>query len=102
MATVTALVTDRPVVVFSKSTCCMSYTITTLISSFGANPVVYEIDKHPEGEQIEKELKELGCKPSSPAVFIGGKLIGGANEIMSLQLKGQLQQLLLKAKAIWI
>ncbi|KAI3787711.1 hypothetical protein L2E82_00067 [Cichorium intybus] len=102
MAMVRALVKERAVVIFSRSSCCMSHTIKTLISSFGANASVYELDEHPEGKQIEKELRGLGCNPSVPAVFIGGDLIGGANEIMSLHLKGQLVQLLLNANAIWL
>ncbi|XP_022018975.1 monothiol glutaredoxin-S2 [Helianthus annuus] len=73
-----------------------------LISSFGANPTVYELDEHPKGHQIDKELKGLGFKPSVPAVFKGQKLIGGANEIMALHLKGQLVPLLLGANAIWV
>ncbi|KAJ0791958.1 putative glutaredoxin-like, plant II, Thioredoxin-like superfamily [Helianthus annuus] len=73
-----------------------------LISSFEANPTVYELDEHPKGHQIEKELKGLGFKPSVPVVFTGQKLIGGANEIMALHLKGQLVPLLLGANAIWV
>nr|XP_043610886.1 monothiol glutaredoxin-S2-like [Erigeron canadensis] len=102
MAMVKALVNDRSVVIFSNTSCCMCYTIMKLISSFGANPTVYELDEHPDGKQIEKELRGLGCKPSVPAVFIGEELIGGANEIMSLHLKGELVPLLLKANAIWV
>ncbi|XP_071738307.1 monothiol glutaredoxin-S2-like isoform X1 [Rutidosis leptorrhynchoides] len=102
MAMVRALVNERSVVIFSKSSCCMSHTIKTLISSFGANPTVYELDELQKGQQIEKELKALGCKPSIPAVFIGQALIGGANEIMALHLKGQLVPLLLRANAIWV
>ncbi|GJS21368.1 monothiol glutaredoxin-S2-like protein [Tanacetum coccineum] len=102
MAMITALVNERFMVIFSKSSCYMSHTIKTLISSFGANPVVYELDEHPKGQQLDKELKGLGFTPSVPAVFIGQKLIGGANEIMSLHLKGQLVPLLLKANAIWV
>lgn len=102
MAIVTSLVNDRSVVIFSKNSCYMCYTIKSLISSFGANPTVYELDDHPKGHQIEKELKGLGCKPSVPAVFVGQKLIGGANEIMTLHLQGQLVPLLLKANAIWV
>nr|GFA82915.1 monothiol glutaredoxin-S2-like [Tanacetum cinerariifolium] len=102
MAMVTSLVNERSVVIFSKSSCCMSHTIKTLISSFGANPTVYELDEHPNGHQLDKELRGLGCKPSVPAVFIGQELIGGANEIMSLHLKGQLVPLLLRANAIWV
>ncbi|KAJ0791104.1 putative thioredoxin-disulfide reductase [Helianthus annuus] len=102
MAMVTSLVSERPVVIFSKSSCCMCHTIKTLISNFGANPTVYELDEHPDGKRLEKELKGLGCKPSVPAVFIGEELIGGANEVMSLHLQGQLVQLLLNANAIWV
>ena len=89
-------------VIFSKSSCCMSHSIKTLIYSFGANPIVYELDEHSNGQQLQKELKALGHKPSVPVVFIGKKLIGGANEIMSLHVQGKLVPMLLKAKAIWI
>ena len=102
MATVTRLVAEKPVVIFSKNSCCMSHTIKTLIYSFGANPTVYELDEHPNGPQLEKELKALGHKTSVPAVYIGQELIGGPNEIMTLHLKGKLVQLLKKANAIWV
>ncbi|XP_071721054.1 monothiol glutaredoxin-S2-like [Rutidosis leptorrhynchoides] len=102
MAMVTRLVAEKPVVIFSKSTCCMSHTVKTLIYSFGANPTVYEIDEHPNGQQIETELKALGCKTKVPVIFIGQELIGGPNEIMTLHIKGKLVKLLKKANAIWV
>ncbi|CAH1446590.1 unnamed protein product [Lactuca virosa] len=94
MAMVTRVVAEKPVVIFSKTSCCMCHTIKSLINSFGSNPVVYELDEHPNGQQLEDELKALGCKPSVPVVFIGQQLLGGSNEIMSLHLKGELAQLL--------
>ncbi|KAI3783142.1 hypothetical protein L2E82_13206 [Cichorium intybus] len=94
MAMVTRAVAENPVVIFSKSSCCMCHTIKSLINSFGSNPVVYELDEHPDGQQLEMELKALGCKPSVPAVFIGQNLLGGSNEIMSLHLQGKLAKLL--------
>ncbi|XP_073281297.1 monothiol glutaredoxin-S1-like [Primulina huaijiensis] len=91
------------VVIFSKTSCCMSHSIKTLISSFGANPTIYEIDKLPNGKQIEKVLKTaLGCNPTVPAVFIGKEFVGGSNEIMSLNIQGKLKPLLIRANAIWI
>ncbi|CAN4106799.1 unnamed protein product [Withania somnifera] len=91
------------VVIFTKSSCCISHSIETLIRSFGANPTVYELDTHPNGMQMEKALiEELGCQPSVPAIFIGQELVGGANEIMSLNVRGKLKQLLIRANAIWI
>ncbi|MCE2055202.1 Monothiol glutaredoxin-S1 [Datura stramonium] len=89
------------VVIFTKSSCCISHSIETLIRSFGANPIVYELDTHPNGKQMEKALVELGCQPSVPAIFIGKELVGGANEIMSLNVRGKLKQLLIRANAIW-
>ncbi|KAL4376199.1 hypothetical protein GQ457_02G002890 [Hibiscus cannabinus] len=102
MDVVTSMVADRPVVIFSRTTCCMSHTIKTLIGGFGANPTVYELDEIPNEQQVERALQQMGCNPSVPAVFIGQKLIGGANQVMSLQLRNQLAPLLIRAGAIWI
>ncbi|KAK9055809.1 hypothetical protein SSX86_026894 [Deinandra increscens subsp. villosa] len=94
MATVTRMVAEKPVVIFSKSSCCISHTIKTLIYSFGIDPTVYELDEDPNGQQLERELTALGCKPSVPALFIGQDLIGGATEIVSLHVDGKLAKLL--------
>ncbi|KAL4563406.1 hypothetical protein LXL04_027447 [Taraxacum kok-saghyz] len=102
MTTVKALISENPVVVFSKTTCCISHSIISLIRKFGANPIIYELDELVNGDGIEEELLELGCSPSVPAVFIGKKLIGGANEIYSLNLEINLKPLLIKANALWV
>ncbi|MBA0741525.1 hypothetical protein Gogos_014672 [Gossypium gossypioides] len=102
MEAITRMVADRPVVIFSRTTCCMSHTIKTLISGFGANPTVYELDEIQDGQQVERALQQMGCKPSIPAVFIGQQLIGGPNQIMTLQVKNQLVPMLMRAGAIWI
>ncbi|KAL3849790.1 hypothetical protein ACJIZ3_011672 [Penstemon smallii] len=97
------LTEDKPLVIFSKSSCCMCHTVKTLISSFGANATVYELDELPNGQQLERELMTMiGRQGSFPAVFIGQELVGGANEVMSLHMKGKLVRLLKKAKAIWV
>jgi glutaredoxin 3 len=80
------MVNDKAVVIFSKSTCCLSHSIKSLIRNFGANPIVYELDEMTNGIQIERELLQLGCQPSVPAVFIGQKFIGGSKRTMTLRL----------------
>ncbi|OWM78026.1 monothiol glutaredoxin-S1-like [Punica granatum] len=100
--TVMGMVRDKPVVIFSKSSCCMSYTVKTLISSYGANPTVYELDEIPGGKAIEGALIQLGCREAVPVVFIGQRLVGGTNELMSLQVRGRLVPLLRDAGAIWV
>ncbi|XP_014507713.2 monothiol glutaredoxin-S2 [Vigna radiata var. radiata] len=102
MDRVNKMVSERPVVIFSKSSCCMSHTIKTLFCDFGVNPLVHELDEIPRGREIEQALSRLGCSPSVPAVFIGGELVGGANEVMSLHLDRSLIPMLKKAGALWV
>ncbi|KAK2364628.1 hypothetical protein P8452_67549 [Trifolium repens] len=97
-----SLTENKPVVIFSKSTCCMNPTMIALIRGFGAEPIVIEIDKMGNGYQIERALIQLGCRPSVPAVFIGQKFVGGTDEVISLNVQNKLSQLLLKARAIWL
>ncbi|GAA0151291.1 hypothetical protein Leryth_005538 [Lithospermum erythrorhizon] len=101
MDRINKLVADKPVVLFSKSNCCISHTVLSLISSFGANPRVYDLDEIPNGKEIEAALVE-NRRSSLPAVFIGQELVGGSDEVMSLHVKGKLVPLLKKAKAIWV
>ncbi|GLT53763.1 hypothetical protein SLA2020_270130 [Shorea laevis] len=102
MDTLTRMVADKPVVIFGKSSCCMSHSVKSLICGFGANPTVYELDQAPNGRQVERALLQLGCQPSMPAVFIGQQFIGGSKEVNSLHLRNELVPLLIRAKAIWI
>ncbi|GMI80074.1 hypothetical protein like AT5G18600 [Hibiscus trionum] len=102
MERVTKLVSEKPVVIFSKSSCCMSHTIKTLFYEFGVDPAVHELDEISRGHEIEQALVRLGCNPSVPAVFIGGELVGGANEIMSLHLNRSLVPMLKRVGALWV
>ncbi|KAH0895928.1 hypothetical protein HID58_045496 [Brassica napus] len=99
MEMITKMVLERPVVIYSKTSCCMSHTVKTLLCDFGANPAVHELDEIPRGREIEQALLRLGCSPAVPAIFIGGELVGGANEVMSLHLNGSLIPMLKQAGA---
>lgn len=101
MDKVKRMVSDRPVVIFSKSSCILSHTIKSLFNDFGVNPTVYELDEIARGREIEQALSSVGYS-TVPAVFIGGELVGGANEIMSLQLKRGLKPMLISAGALWV
>lgn len=102
MGTVKRLVADNPLVIFSKTTCSMSHSIKSLIRNFGANPTIFELDEISNGAQVEAELLGLGCNPSVPVVYIGKKLVGGANEVMSLNMRSGLKPMLIEANAIWL
>ncbi|KAI3522391.1 hypothetical protein L1887_00129 [Cichorium endivia] len=101
MDRVKRMVSERPVVIFSKSSCILSHTIKSLFNDFGVNPIIYELDEIARGQEVEQALSALGCS-MIPIVFIGGELVGGANEIMSLQLKRVLKPMLIRAGALWV
>ncbi|KAI5599365.1 hypothetical protein POPTR_002G208400v4 [Populus trichocarpa] len=90
MDKVMGLASEKGVVIFSKSSCCLCYAVKILFQEIGVDPLVYEIDQDPEGREMEKALTRLGCNAPVPAVFIGGKLMGSTNEVMSLHLSGSL------------
>ncbi|XP_010024636.2 monothiol glutaredoxin-S4 [Eucalyptus grandis] len=90
MDRINRMVLERPVVIFSRSSCCMCHTVKMLFREFGVNPVVHELDEIPRGQEIEQALSRLGRSPTVPAVFIGGELVGGINEVTSLHLNRSL------------
>lgn len=94
MEKVNRLASEKGVVIFTKSSCCLCYAVNILFHDLGVIPAIHEIDKDPEGKEMEKALTRLGCTAPVPAVFIGGKLVGSTNEIMSLHLSGSLIPLL--------
>jgi glutaredoxin 3 len=44
MDRVTKLASQRAVVIFSTSSCCMCHTVTRLFRELGVNPMVVELD----------------------------------------------------------
>lgn len=54
---------------------------------------------------MEYELQRLGCNPSVPRkwnmLFIGGKYIGSADDVISLHVDISVKEKLIEARAIW-
>ncbi|GFQ03326.1 glutaredoxin-c11 [Phtheirospermum japonicum] len=101
------LASKKAAVIFTKSSCCMCHSIKALFYDLGASPAVHELDHDVKGKEMEQQLERAlgvasGRRSSFPAVFIGRELVGGADEVMSLHVKGELVPLLKKAKAIWL
>ncbi|TVT97747.1 hypothetical protein EJB05_21426, partial [Eragrostis curvula] len=91
------LSTEKAVVIFTTSQCPMCYTVASLFSDLG----VCAAD--PRGRDMERELaRRLGRSPPVPAVFIGGKLVGSTDRVMSLHLDGKLEPMLKSAGAKWL
>ena len=104
MDRVMQLASERAVVVFTLSSCCMCHTVTQLMADLSVNALVHELDRDPRGKDMERALlKMLGGRGTAvPAVFIGGKLVGGTNSVTSLHLAGELVPMLINAGALWV
>jgi glutaredoxin 3 len=104
MDRVMKIASERAVVVFTLSSCCMCHTVTRLMADLGVNALVHELDSDPRGKDMERALHKMlgGRGPAVPAVFIGGKLVGGTNRVMSLHLAGELVPMLKSAGALWL
>lgn len=103
MDRVAELASQRAVVIFSVSSCCMCHAIKTLFTELGCNPAIYELDQVPAGREMQQALIRLiGKKKPVPAVFIGGRLVGLTEQVMSLHLGGNLVPLLRDAGALWL
>ncbi|XP_074358053.1 glutaredoxin-C11-like [Apium graveolens] len=97
MDTIRDLVSKKAAVIFTKSSCCMCHSIKALFYELGASPAVHELDQEANGMEMEYALQRLGCTPSVPAVFIGGKFIGSAKDVISLHVHGSLKDKLIQA-----
>ncbi|KAL3641969.1 Monothiol glutaredoxin-S10 [Castilleja foliolosa] len=102
MDRVIKLASQSAVVIFSKSTCCMCHAIKRLFYEQGVSPMVYELDEHIDGKEIERALMRAGCSKSVPAVFVGGKFVGSANDVLTFHLDGSLKRMLKDAGALWL
>lgn len=103
--TIGRLAGESAVVVFSMTSCCMCHVVKSLLCSLGVNPVVYELDEESEGEQLKEALAKQVMGDNGqpvPAVFVGGKLVGGLDSVMAAHISGSLVPLLKKAGALWL
>eukprot|EP01018_Ginkgo_biloba_P030647 Gb_26649 [translate_table: standard] len=97
------LASENAVVVFSMSSCCMCHVVKRLFCSLGVNPTVYELDEEHDGKEMERVLNRLvGGGQAVPAVFVGGKLVGGLDRVMASHINGTLVPLLKDAGALWL
>lgn len=80
----------------------MCYAIKRLFYEQGVSPMIYELDELSNGSEIERALMRLGCSPSIPAVFVGGKFTGSAKDLLTLHLDGSLNKMLKDAGALWL
>ncbi|KAJ0081289.1 hypothetical protein Patl1_10633 [Pistacia atlantica] len=92
------MVLENAVVVFGRRGCCMSHVVKTLLLGHGVNPAVFEVEEADEANVVGDLLRIKGLK----AVFVGGKLFGGLDQVMATHISGELVPILKDAGALWL
>uniref|UniRef100_A0A7C8Z9B1 Glutaredoxin domain-containing protein n=1 Tax=Opuntia streptacantha TaxID=393608 RepID=A0A7C8Z9B1_OPUST len=91
------LISENPVVIFTRPSCFMCHVMKNLLLTIGVHPTVIELDDD-----------EISAVPSAtnPALFLGGDHVGGLESIVGLHLAGHLVPKLIAAGAlslpIWV
>ncbi|KAG9447781.1 hypothetical protein H6P81_013909 [Aristolochia fimbriata] len=97
LARVRNLASENAVVVVGRRGCCMCHVVKRLLLGLGVNPLVHEVED-------ERAVFEISGNQNLqfPAVFIGGKLVGGLEWLMAAHISGELVPILKKAGALWL
>ncbi|CAA6666141.1 unnamed protein product [Spirodela intermedia] len=89
------LIVENPVVIFSRSSCCMCHVMKRLLAAIGVHPMVRRGVSLP----LLRRWRPWGLV--SPVVFIGGAAVGGLESLMALHLTGELVPKLAQVGALW-
>lgn len=94
------LILENPVLVIGRHGCCMCHVVRRLLLGLGVNPSMYEV-KDDEQVGVVQELAG-DQRLQFPAVFIGGRLVGGLDRLMAVHISGDLVPILKEAGALWL
>ncbi|KAK7301543.1 hypothetical protein RJT34_12409 [Clitoria ternatea] len=94
------IASSSPVAVFSKTYCGYCKRVKDLLNQLGASFKVIELDRENDGGDIQSALAEWTGQRTVPNVFIGGKHVGGCDNVLEKHRAGQLVILLTDAGAI--
>ncbi|GLT85554.1 hypothetical protein SLE2022_037420 [Rubroshorea leprosula] len=86
------LISEHPVIIFSRSSCCMCHVMKKLLATIGVQPTVIELDDNEIASLPSPPAQESlsSSRNPAPAVFIGGTCIGGLESLVALHLSGHL------------
>ncbi|PHT55898.1 Glutaredoxin-C9 [Capsicum baccatum] len=103
------LIGENAVLIISMSECCMCVIVKSLLVSLGVNPKVFNVDEE-EKTSVLMKLSKMNEGASSgtggpwelPAVYIGGKYLGGVDKVMESHINGELVPMLREVGALWL
>ncbi|WOL11017.1 monothiol glutaredoxin-S9-like [Canna indica] len=106
-------VAENPVVVVGPRGCCMCDVARRLLLGLGVNPAVCEIGDGAaaaaeaaalveEAVEIEQAGGDQRRSVMLPVVFVGGRLLGGLDRLVTVHITGELVPILKEAGALWL
>ena len=97
------LIQTNPVMVFSQINCRYSKKAKDILSKYlGGNFKVLEIDPNNSASDIYYDIfEQLTGAATLPRVYIGGKFVGGGDDMETFDKNGYLRQLLRNARVIF-
>ncbi|XP_044471401.1 glutaredoxin-C6-like [Mangifera indica] len=99
------LISEHPVIIFSRSSCCMCHVMRKLLATIGVHPTVIELEDHEISAlppTASNDSHDSPRNPAPPAVFIGGTYVGGLDSLFALHLSGHLVPKLVEVGALWV
>ncbi|KAH6761319.1 Thioredoxin superfamily protein [Perilla frutescens var. hirtella] len=90
------LISENPVIIFSRSSCCMCHVMKRLLSTIGVHPTVIELEE----DEIAALSDDSGAASAAPALYIGGACVGGLESLVALHLSNNLVPKLVEVGAL--
>ncbi|XP_068315008.1 glutaredoxin-C6-like [Pyrus communis] len=95
------LISEHPVIIFSRNSCCMCHVMKKLLATLGVHPTVIELDDDEIAALPHDDQEQQQACSTPPAVFIGGTCVGGLESLVALHLSGHLVPKLVQVGALW-
>lgn len=84
-----------PVVIYTRATCPYCIRAKRLLEMRGARFEEFDINREPE--RRAEMIGRAGGRTTVPQIFIGGRHIGGCDDLFELEMEGRLETLLAAA-----
>ena len=81
-----------PITIYTRSWCPYCTEAKSLLNQKGAAFTEIDIERNPGAR--EEMIQKAGGRTSVPQIFIGGRHVGGCDDLYALEDKGQLEGLL--------
>lgn len=93
-AVIDAALASSSVVLFTKSRCPYCVAARNLFDSMGVSYDAIELDKMPDGRDVQDALRERTGQRTVPNIFVGGGHVGGCDDLMQAEADGTLRKML--------